>query len=161
MNLFYKIYSHILFLSKTYRKYRFNILMYLLQQPSSCFDHIEDHADYSSSTFSSSQFPSFSSSSSATISRSSSLLPDSSTKTNISLFDFKSEWQNLCDTYCGIQGNEGGLMHARAGNFVSALQCWKKTAGDTGYAKANYNMGVCYETGKGTKKDLAKVRLHF
>lgn len=44
----------------------------------------------------------------------------------------------------------------RAGHCRVAFTCFKLAA-DRGYSKAQFNVGLCYEHGRGTEKDLEKV----
>lgn len=44
----------------------------------------------------------------------------------------------------------------RAGHYRIAYTCFKLAA-DRGYSKAQFNVGLCYEHGRGTEKDLEKV----
>lgn len=44
----------------------------------------------------------------------------------------------------------------RAGRCRAAFTCFKLAA-DRGYSKAQFNVGLCYEHGRGTEKDLEKV----
>ena len=47
----------------------------------------------------------------------------------------------------------------RDGDYTAALSCFQKAA-DRGYSKAQYNVGLCHEHGRGTPRDLGKV-LHL
>ncbi|KFZ53245.1 Death ligand signal enhancer, partial [Antrostomus carolinensis] len=49
-----------------------------------------------------------------------------------------------------------GIESMRAGHYSIAYTCFKLAA-DRGYSKAQFNVGLCYEHGRGTKKDLEKV----
>lgn len=44
----------------------------------------------------------------------------------------------------------------RAGHYGMGYTCFKLAA-DRGYSKAQFNVGLCYEHGRGTEKDLEKV----
>lgn len=44
----------------------------------------------------------------------------------------------------------------RVGHCRDAFTCFKLAA-DRGYSKAQFNVGLCYEHGRGTEKDLEKV----
>lgn len=44
----------------------------------------------------------------------------------------------------------------RNGDYVAAFSYFQKAA-DYGYSKAQYNVGLCHEHGRGTPKDLGKV----
>lgn len=49
-----------------------------------------------------------------------------------------------------------GLEHTKSGNYEEAFICFK-TAADQGYSKAQFNVGVCYEKGRGVHKDREQV----
>lgn len=49
-----------------------------------------------------------------------------------------------------------GIESMRAGHCRAAFTCFKLAA-DRGYSKAQFNVGLCYEHGRGTEKDLEKV----
>ena len=52
--------------------------------------------------------------------------------------------------------NAAGYGHAELGNFHKAVPLWRK-ASDSGYSKAHFNLGLCYELGKGVSKDFRVV----
>lgn len=47
----------------------------------------------------------------------------------------------------------------RNGDYTVAFSYFQKAA-DRGYSKAQYNVGLCHEHGRGTPRDLSKV-LHL
>lgn len=49
-----------------------------------------------------------------------------------------------------------GIESMRAGHYRIGYTCFKLAA-DRGYSKAQFNVGLCYEHGRGTEKDLEKV----
>lgn len=51
-----------------------------------------------------------------------------------------------------------GLESAKSGNYEDAFMCFV-TAAQQGYSKAQFNTGVCYEKGRGVRKDKEKVRI--
>lgn len=56
-----------------------------------------------------------------------------------------------------------GLESVKSGNYEDAFMCFA-TAAQQGYSKAHFNTGVCYEKGRGVRKDKEKVRIkteHF
>ncbi|XP_067423067.1 death ligand signal enhancer isoform X2 [Emydura macquarii macquarii] len=53
-----------------------------------------------------------------------------------------------------------GIESVRDGHYRAAYSCFKLAA-DRGYSKAQFNMGMCYEHGRGTEKDLAKAALYY
>lgn len=44
----------------------------------------------------------------------------------------------------------------RNGDYTAAFSYFQKAA-DHGYSKAQYNVGLCHEHGRGTPRDLGKV----
>ncbi|OWK51723.1 Death ligand signal enhancer [Lonchura striata] len=48
----------------------------------------------------------------------------------------------------------------RAGHCRAAFTCFKLAA-DRGYSKAQFNVGLCYEHGRGTEKDLEKAGFYY
>lgn len=50
-----------------------------------------------------------------------------------------------------------GLEFMQDGQRKMAFSCFKLAA-DQNYSKAQFNVGLCYEHGRGTKKDMAKVQ---
>ncbi|XP_014811284.1 PREDICTED: death ligand signal enhancer [Calidris pugnax] len=48
----------------------------------------------------------------------------------------------------------------RAGHYRVAYTCFKLAA-DRGYSKAQFNVGLCYEHGRGTEKDLEKAAFYY
>ncbi|NXN90815.1 DELE protein, partial [Rhinopomastus cyanomelas] len=53
-----------------------------------------------------------------------------------------------------------GVESMRAGRYSVAYTCFKLAA-DRGYSKAQFNVGLCYEHGRGTEKDLAKAAFYY
>ncbi|NXC10592.1 DELE protein, partial [Orthonyx spaldingii] len=53
-----------------------------------------------------------------------------------------------------------GIESMRAGHCRVAFTCFKLAA-DRGYSKAQFNVGLCYEHGRGTAKDLAKAGFYY
>ncbi|XP_033922592.1 death ligand signal enhancer isoform X2 [Melopsittacus undulatus] len=53
-----------------------------------------------------------------------------------------------------------GIESMRAGHYRIAYTCFKLAA-DRGYSKAQFNVGLCYEHGRGTEKDLEKAALYY
>lgn len=51
-----------------------------------------------------------------------------------------------------------GLERANSGNCEEAFICFEAAA-RYGYSKAHFNIGVCYEMGRGVHKDKEKVRI--
>ncbi|XP_001378078.3 death ligand signal enhancer isoform X1 [Monodelphis domestica] len=53
-----------------------------------------------------------------------------------------------------------GTENMRSGDCETAYSYFQKAA-DQGYSKAQYNVGLCYEHGKGTQKDLSKAIFYY
>ncbi|NXW73385.1 DELE protein, partial [Hirundo rustica] len=53
-----------------------------------------------------------------------------------------------------------GIESMRAGHCRAAFTCFKLAA-DRGYSKAQFNVGLCYEHGRGTEKDLEKAGFYY
>ena len=65
-----------------------------------------------------------------------------------------------CDNYAAAGKNLLGLHRAEAGRMKEAVYEWKESS-FLGYTKANFNLALCYETGKGVKKDLKQAAKHY
>lgn len=53
-----------------------------------------------------------------------------------------------------------GLENTKSGNYEEAFICFK-AASEQGYSKAQFNVGVCYEKGRGVHKDREKVCIFY
>ncbi|XP_074147779.1 death ligand signal enhancer isoform X2 [Sminthopsis crassicaudata] len=53
-----------------------------------------------------------------------------------------------------------GTESIRSGNYEAAYSYFQKAA-DRGYSKAQFNVGLCHEHGKGTQKDLSKAVFYY
>ncbi|EMP39059.1 Death ligand signal enhancer [Chelonia mydas] len=53
-----------------------------------------------------------------------------------------------------------GIESVSNGHDRAAYSCFKLAA-DRGYSKAQFNVGLCYEHGRGTEKDLAKAAFYY
>lgn len=51
-----------------------------------------------------------------------------------------------------------GLESAKSGKYEDAFICFKAAA-EQGYSKAQFNVGVCYEKGRGVHTDREKVSI--
>lgn len=51
-----------------------------------------------------------------------------------------------------------GLGSAKSENYEEAFTCFVAAA-QQGYSKAQFNVGVCYEKGRGVRKDKDKVTI--
>lgn len=52
-----------------------------------------------------------------------------------------------------------GTENIKTGDYTAAFSYFQKAA-DRGYSKAQYNVGLCLEHGRGTPRDLSKVPFH-
>lgn len=52
-----------------------------------------------------------------------------------------------------------GTENIKTGDYTAAFSYFQKAA-DRGYSKAQYNVGLCLEHGRGTPRDLSKVLFH-
>lgn len=66
------------------------------------------------------------------------------------------DWQVLTQLYTNMRSNAVAMKMAAAGRYGDAVHLWQ-SASIEGYAKASYNLGLCYELGKGVRQDLKKV----
>ncbi|XP_070553437.1 DAP3-binding cell death enhancer 1-like [Ptychodera flava] len=71
-----------------------------------------------------------------------------------------SQLESLGNESTGIVLNALGLNYAREGSLVKAAEQFRQAA-DMGYAKALYNLGLCYEEGRGVKKCLTKAADYY
>jgi len=69
------------------------------------------------------------------------------------------EFENVCKRYTSMGKNMEGVRQAAAGKLKQAVNNWSE-ASQLGYAKAQYNLGLCFETGKGVIRDIKKVNHH-
>lgn len=70
------------------------------------------------------------------------------------------EWDKLLKLYDGIVQNSMGYRRAQKGQLSEAFSHWKNGS-YLGYSKSHYNLGLCYELGKGVEKDIAKATKHY
>uniref|UniRef100_A0A8C8SFY0 DAP3 binding cell death enhancer 1 n=1 Tax=Pelusios castaneus TaxID=367368 RepID=A0A8C8SFY0_9SAUR len=68
--------------------------------------------------------------------------------------------QNVFRFSVSIALNILGIESVRDGHYRAAYSCFKLAA-DRGYSKAQFNVGMCYEHGRGIEKDLAKAALYY
>uniref|UniRef100_A0A673HAP6 Death ligand signal enhancer n=1 Tax=Sinocyclocheilus rhinocerous TaxID=307959 RepID=A0A673HAP6_9TELE len=64
--------------------------------------------------------------------------------------------QSVADASVPVILNIIGLESARAGAYETAFSCFLASA-QHDYSKAQFNLGVCYEKGRGAQTDLSKV----
>lgn len=77
-----------------------------------------------------------------------------------SLEEVFEDFTNICKEYTATGKNMMGLQEARIGNMKCAVELWEDSS-MLGNAKALYNLGICYETGKGVEKDLQQAVKYY
>ncbi|XP_021266663.1 death ligand signal enhancer isoform X4 [Numida meleagris] len=68
--------------------------------------------------------------------------------------------QHIFRVDISIAFNILGIESMRAGHYQIGYTCFKLAA-DRGYSKAQFNVGLCYEHGRGTEKDLEKAAFYY
>uniref|UniRef100_A0ACB8EC05 Uncharacterized protein n=1 Tax=Sphaerodactylus townsendi TaxID=933632 RepID=A0ACB8EC05_9SAUR len=68
--------------------------------------------------------------------------------------------QQAFQTSISMAFNILGLEHLQKRQHTAAFHFFKLAA-DQNYPKAQFNVGLCYEHGRGTKKDMAKAILYY
>ncbi|XP_072549434.1 death ligand signal enhancer [Salminus brasiliensis] len=68
--------------------------------------------------------------------------------------------REVTDSSVPIILNIMGLGSAEAGDYEAAFECFLASA-QQDYSKAQFNTGVCYETGRGVHKDLSKALQYY
>uniref|UniRef100_A0A8D0G6G3 DAP3 binding cell death enhancer 1 n=1 Tax=Sphenodon punctatus TaxID=8508 RepID=A0A8D0G6G3_SPHPU len=68
--------------------------------------------------------------------------------------------QEVFRTSVSVALNILGIEHMRDEHHEAAYSCFK-TAADRGYSKAQFNVGLCYEHGRGIERDPAKAMLYY
>ncbi|XP_013908728.1 PREDICTED: death ligand signal enhancer [Thamnophis sirtalis] len=93
--------------------------------------------------------------------------PDSSLldlKTNLEeeelVKEAASQVQETFQASISVASNILGLENMQAEQSKMAFCCFKMAA-DHNYSKAQYNVGLCYEHGRGTTKDMTKAILYY
>ncbi|XP_063154681.1 death ligand signal enhancer isoform X2 [Candoia aspera] len=71
-----------------------------------------------------------------------------------------SQVQKAFQTSISMASNILGLENMQAEQYKMAFSCFKLAA-DQNYSKAQYNVGLCYEHGRGTTKNVAKAILYY
>ncbi|XP_015496979.1 death ligand signal enhancer, partial [Parus major] len=71
-----------------------------------------------------------------------------------------SQLQQIFRIDISIALNILGIESMRAGHSRVAFTCFRLAA-DRGYSKAQFNVGLCYEHGRGTEKDLEKAGFYY
>lgn len=68
--------------------------------------------------------------------------------------------QSVSDNSVSVVLHIMGLERAKGGDVQGAAR-WFTMAAEKGYAKAQYNLGLCYNTGRGVPKDINKAAVYF
>lgn len=76
------------------------------------------------------------------------------------LYKVMNEFEDMCKKYTGIGKNIQGLQEATKSQMKKAASKWID-ASHLGYTKAQFNIGLCYETGKGVKQNLRKAEKYY
>uniref|UniRef100_A0A8D0EDW8 Death ligand signal enhancer n=1 Tax=Salvator merianae TaxID=96440 RepID=A0A8D0EDW8_SALMN len=71
-----------------------------------------------------------------------------------------SQMQHVFQTSISVASNILGLENMKDERHRMAFSCFKLAA-DQNYSKAQFNVGLCYEHGRGTKKSVAKAVLYY
>ncbi|KAK9403777.1 death ligand signal enhancer [Crotalus adamanteus] len=71
-----------------------------------------------------------------------------------------SQVQETFQASISVASNILGLENMQAEQYKMAFSCFKLAA-DQNYSKAQYNVGLCYEHGRGTTKDMTKAILYY
>ncbi|XP_013367773.1 PREDICTED: death ligand signal enhancer isoform X2 [Chinchilla lanigera] len=78
----------------------------------------------------------------------------------LSLEEAVTSIQQLFQLSVSIAFNFLGTENMRNGDYTAAFSYFQKAA-DRGYSKAQYNMGLCHEHGRGTHRDLRKAIFYY
>uniref|UniRef100_A0A667FGR8 DAP3 binding cell death enhancer 1 n=1 Tax=Lynx canadensis TaxID=61383 RepID=A0A667FGR8_LYNCA len=78
----------------------------------------------------------------------------------LSLEEAVTSIQQLFQLSVSIAFNFLGTENMRNGDYTAAFSYFQKAA-DHGYSKAQYNVGLCHEHGRGTPRDLGKAVLFY
>ncbi|XP_004452658.1 death ligand signal enhancer [Dasypus novemcinctus] len=78
----------------------------------------------------------------------------------VSLEEAVTSIQQLFQLSVSIAFNFLGTENMRNGNYTAAFSYFQKAA-DRGYSKAQYNVGLCHEHGRGTPRDLSKAVMYY
>jgi TPR repeat protein len=63
----------------------------------------------------------------------------------------------VCKKYTATGKGILGSQEAQQGHLKSAAALWEEAA-NLGNTKSRFNLAVCYETGRGVKKNLKEVK---
>lgn len=81
-------------------------------------------------------------------------------ETDDPLYKVMNEFEVICKKYAGIGKNIQGLQEAAKSHMNKAVSSFID-ASHLGYTKAQFNLGLCYETGKGVNKNLKKAVKYY
>ena len=70
------------------------------------------------------------------------------------------DFNRICKDYTATGKGMMGVQEAAKGNMKDAVELWEESS-MLGNSKALYNLGLCYETGKGIEKNIAEVGMFF
>ncbi|XP_057588437.1 death ligand signal enhancer isoform X2 [Hippopotamus amphibius kiboko] len=79
---------------------------------------------------------------------------------SLSLEEAVTSIQQLFQLSVSIAFNFLGTENMRDGDYMAAFSYFQKAA-DRGYSKAQYNVGLCHEHGRGTPRDLSKAASYY
>ena len=65
-------------------------------------------------------------------------------------------FEDVCKIYTATGKGIMGVQEAQKGHFKSAAALWEEGA-KLGNTKSRFNLALCYETGRGVKKNLEEV----
>ncbi|XP_041079752.1 death ligand signal enhancer isoform X3 [Polyodon spathula] len=68
--------------------------------------------------------------------------------------------QSVTDSSISTILNIIGLEYTKAGDYRTAFSCFSMAASQ-GYCKAQFNLGVCYEKGRGVVKNMEKAAVYY
>ena len=77
-----------------------------------------------------------------------------------SLHKVMNEFEGMCRKYTGIGKNIQGLQASAKNHLKKAVNNFID-ASHLGYTKAQFNIGLCFENGKGVKVDLRKAEKYY
>lgn len=66
----------------------------------------------------------------------------------------------IVDKCVAIGQNIDGIQSAATGNYQDAVKHWKQSS-SLGHSKSSFNLGLCYEMGKGVTKNLVKAMKYY
>ncbi|KAF5891912.1 death ligand signal enhancer isoform X2, partial [Clarias magur] len=81
-------------------------------------------------------------------------------QTTCSLDEAEQKLRDVARNSVPVILNIMGLESAKAGDHKAAFECFQASALQK-YSKAQFNVGVCYETGSGVGKDLSKALQYY